>query len=75
MEIELKVKTKAKQEKIEKINEKSFIVWVKEAPEKGKANQAVIKVVAKFLKISQNNIKILRGKASSHKILEIDFAP
>jgi len=73
MKIKVKVKTKTKQEKVVKIGDDSFEVWVKALPEKGKANGAVIKAIAKYLKIPQNSIKILTGKTSSQKILEIDF--
>ncbi len=73
MKIKVKVKTKAKQEKVVKIGDNNFEVWVKALPEKGKANEAVIKAIAKYLKIPQNSIKILTGKTSSQKILEVDF--
>lgn len=74
MKIKVKVKTKAKQEKVVKIGDNNFEVLVKALPEKGKANEAVIKAIAKYLKIPQDSIKILTGKTNSQKILEISFA-
>ena len=74
MKIKVKVKTKAKQEKVVETGENSFEVSVKQVPENGKANIAIVKAIAKHFKIPQNNITILTGKTSSHKIVEINFA-
>jgi uncharacterized protein len=41
------------------------------APKKGKANQAVIAMLAKYYRVPKNAIKILKGKTSSQKIIEI----
>ncbi|MDD5738817.1 MAG: DUF167 domain-containing protein [Candidatus Pacebacteria bacterium] len=74
MKVNIKVKTKAKQEKVVEMGNNNFEVHVKQLPEQGKANIAVIKILAKYFKIPQNNIKILAGKTNSRKIAEIDFA-
>lgn len=71
MKIKVKVKTKAKEEKVIKAGETSFEVWVKQAPENGKANTAVVKALAKYFKMPQNNFKILAGTTSHKK--EISF--
>ena len=55
-----------------KIGDNNFEVWVKEIPEKGKANTAVIKAFAKHFKIPQDNIKIISGKSSHKKILTVE---
>lgn len=55
-----------------KIGEDSFEVYVKALPEKGKANKAVVKALAKYLKVSRDNIKIIAGKATKQKILEME---
>lgn len=71
MKIKVKVKTKARVEKVEKIGEGVFSVYVKEAPEKGKANAAVIKTLADYFKVAQSNIKIISGLTSRQKIIKI----
>jgi len=71
MKIFVKVKPKAKEEKIIKISETNFKVWVKEPPEKGRANLAVIRALADYFKTSQSNIKIDSGSKSKLKIIEI----
>jgi hypothetical protein len=74
MQIKLKVKTKAKEEKVVEIGDNNFEVHVKQIPEKGKANTAVIKLLAKHFKTPQDSIKIITGKINSRKIVEISFA-
>lgn len=71
MKISVKVRTKAKEERLEKIGENTFAVWVKEPAEKGKANAAVIKVLAKHFKVSSDRTRVRRGLASSQKIVII----
>lgn len=71
MKVSVKVKTRARAEKVVEVGENCFEVWVRALPKKGKANEAVIKLLAKHFKISQDNIKIITGKASKQKIVEI----
>jgi uncharacterized protein (TIGR00251 family) len=46
-------------------------ISVTTAPEKGKANQMVISVLAEALDLSRSAIKILRGETSATKTVEI----
>jgi hypothetical protein len=71
MKIFVKVKPKAKEQKVEKVNDINFKVLVKEPPEKGKANRAVIRALADYFNSSQSNIKIISGSNSKLKIIEI----
>lgn len=48
-------------------------VRVAEAPTDGAANDAVVKLLAKALKISRAELKIVSGAASRHKRLAIPF--
>lgn len=73
MKIIVKVKTQAKEKKVVKIGDNNFEVWVKEIPEQGKANIALLKALARYFKIPQNNLKIIIGKTNSRKIVEISF--
>jgi len=47
MKIFVKVKTRAKEEKIEKASENNYVVSVKEQPKKGLANKAVIRILGR----------------------------
>jgi len=40
-------------------------------PIDGKANEDLIKILAKHFKVSKSSIKILKGKTSKNKIIEI----
>lgn len=71
MKITIKVKTKAKEEKVVEIGDNNFEVWVKQLPEKGKANEAIVKIVAKYFKTPQNSVKIIAGKTSRQKVFDI----
>lgn len=41
------------------------------APEKGKANQMVIDVLAEALEVSRSSISIIRGETAATKLVEI----
>lgn len=47
-------------------------VAVTAAPEKGKANKAVVKVLANVLGVPKKSVRILAGATSAHKIVEVD---
>jgi uncharacterized protein (TIGR00251 family) len=71
MKIFIKTKPSAKQEKIEKIGEKSFEVFVKAPAKNGKANEAVIRILAKHFSVTKSSIKIIAGATARQKIVEI----
>ena len=71
MKIFVRVKPKSKKEYIKKIDENHFIVAVKEIPEKGKANEAVIKAISLYFKTNRSNVKIISGNNSKLKIIEV----
>ncbi len=51
--------------------EDTLKVKVTAPPEKGKANQAVIKVLEKNLELAKGSIHITSGTTSSRKVIEI----
>ncbi|MBU4204789.1 DUF167 domain-containing protein [Patescibacteria group bacterium] len=71
MKIFVKVKPKAKEEKVQKINDINFKVFVKQSPEKGKANAAVILALAEYFGVNRANINIISGSSSKLKIIEV----
>ena len=46
-------------------------VSITQAPEKGKANKAIIKFLAAELGISKSQLQIVQGDTSSHKLIAI----
>lgn len=71
MKINVKAKPKAREEKIEKIDEQNYIVFVKEPPKKGEANMAIRNALAIYFKTGTANIKIVSGFSSRNKIIEV----
>ncbi len=73
MKLTVHIKTKAYREVVEKIGEHTYNVSVREAPEKGKANTAVRKTLARYLKVPQSTVSISAGHASRVKIISLDI--
>jgi uncharacterized protein (TIGR00251 family) len=86
MRVFVKAKPGAKDEKIEpppaklwqvsnsdtSENKEWFKVWVKEPPLQGKANEAIIKVLADYFKVSKSQVKLISGSATKQKVFEIE---
>ena len=47
-------------------------VWVTAPPDKGKANQAVIALIAKTLGVPKSAVALVRGETARQKLLRID---
>lgn len=71
MRILAKIRPGAGGDKVEKIDETHYIVWVKEPPQKGQANKGVIRVLANFFDKPKSLITIKSGHTSSAKVIEI----
>ncbi|PIV45254.1 MAG: hypothetical protein COS25_00750 [Candidatus Nealsonbacteria bacterium CG02_land_8_20_14_3_00_37_10] len=71
MKIFVRVKPKAKKEKVERVDDINFKVSVKEVPERGRANLATMRVLADYFGVAQSNIQIISGSTSKLKIIEI----
>lgn len=74
MKIFVKARPGAREEKVEKIDEQNYIVWVKEPPVQGKANNAIKNALAVYFKTGSSSIKIISGHTSRNKIIEIQTA-
>jgi uncharacterized protein (TIGR00251 family) len=70
MKIQVKVKPNSRTEEVSQEGD-SFIVKVKEPPKEGKANQAVIKLLAQHFGVPQSQVRILSGFRSRSKVIEI----
>lgn len=71
--IELKVITRAKKEEIEKISGNSYRIKVFPPPEKGMANKRIIEMLSERFSVGKQDIRIVAGKTSNRKIVEIDM--
>ena len=71
MKFSVKVKPKAKLEKVARKADGSFEIWVKGPPTEGRANKAVVKALAEFLGISKSAVRIIKGGKSKQNIVEV----
>jgi len=71
MIIKVKVKPNSGKQEIIKINNDEYIVSLKSSPENNKSNIELLKLLSKKFKVSFGNIKIIKGKTSRNKIIEI----
>lgn len=71
MKITVYAKPKAKQEKVEPAGPGELRVWVREAPQNGKANEAIEAAVADHFGIPKSCVQIKKGHTGKKKIVEI----
>ncbi len=85
MKIIVKAKTKARETKVERVEQPAlefanknkeelvtYKVAVKEAPVSGKANEAIILALADYFNVSKSQIRLVTGQTSKQKIFEIN---
>lgn len=71
LKIWLSVKPQARQEKVEKLSEGEYRVSVRAAAREGKANEAVIELLAEHFSVPKSSLRIVRGEKSKRKLVEI----
>ncbi len=71
MKIIVKAKPGAREDKIEKVDEHNYIVSVTALPVNGKANAAIIKLLAEHFDVSPSLVEILSGYMARTKVVEI----
>ncbi len=70
--LHIRVQPKASRNEIGEVLEDGVLrVRVTAAPEGGKANAALVKLLAKHLKIAPSALEIVRGQSSRNKTIEI----
>jgi uncharacterized protein (TIGR00251 family) len=70
MKIQVRVKPGSKTEELGREGD-SFIVKVKEPAREGKANRAVIKLLAEHFGVPKSQVRILSGFKSRNKVIEV----
>ena len=69
--IRVTVKPQARKEEILRLAGGEYRVSVHAPAQEGKANAAVIELLAKYFSIAKSAIKIVRGQTSRKKLIEI----
>lgn len=70
MKIKIKVHANSSREKIVKLENENYEVWLKTKALENKANLELVKILKKYFK---KEIKIIRGLKSKNKVVEIDY--
>ena len=73
MNISVKVKPQARQDKIKKIGLNDYAVWVKAKAIEGRANQAVIKILSEYFDITKSKVVLIKGKSARDKIFMVNI--
>lgn len=71
MKITVKAKPGSREEWVEKLEDGSFVVSVKEPPIQGKANIAILKALATHFGVSPSEVRLVSGFSSKQKVFEI----
>jgi len=71
MLLKVKVKPNSKTVSVEQLEDKSLKISIKAPPVDGKANEELVEVLSKFLKIPKSHIMIKAGKTSKDKLIQI----
>lgn len=69
MKFKIKLHPGSSQQKIEKISDNEFNIWIKEKPIDGRANISLEKCLKKYF---NKNVKIVKGLKSRNKIVEVE---
>lgn len=69
--LKIKVKPNSKQQAFHEEPDGSFTVHLKSPPVEGKANQELVKFLAKHLGVPKSQIIIKSGLSSRHKFVEV----
>lgn len=73
MKIDIRVRANSKQNKVEGEIAGRLVVFVQAPAVDGKANKAVIEVLAKHFKLKSREVKIINGDTSRDKTVEINL--
>ncbi len=71
MRIEVKVHPRSRQERVERTGEGQFEAWVRAPPENGRANKALVELLADHFRVPKSEVRIVRGAGARRKVIEI----
>jgi uncharacterized protein YggU (UPF0235/DUF167 family) len=70
LKLTVKAHPKSSKRKLIQKSPAEYEVWVHEPADKGRANAAVIEVLAEYLDIPKSRLKIVSGLTSKNKIID-----
>ncbi len=66
------VKPRARTEEVIKSDDGQYIASVHAPPQEGKANKALIELLANYFSVPKSSVRIIRGQTARKKLIEID---
>ena len=69
----VKVKPNARENSLRQFQESTWIAKVKASPKDGKANRAVIELIAKQFKVTKPRVSIKSGKSGRIKLIQLNI--
>ena len=73
MLIKVKAKPRSKKEGVKEITKEYLEVRVNQPPEKGRANERIIELLAEYFNVPKSRVRLVRGETSKEKVFEIDL--
>ena len=73
MKVAVRVTPRASRNELRRLLDGSFKVWVTAPPIDGKANLAVIKLLADEFGVSKSAVELVKGAGERDKLFEIDL--
>ncbi len=70
MRIAIRVKPRSRTEEVTKESD-TYVVRVKEPPVEGRANRAVVKLLARHLGVPEGRLRIVSGFTARNKVIEV----
>ncbi|MBF0493171.1 MAG: DUF167 domain-containing protein [Deltaproteobacteria bacterium] len=70
--LNVKVVPRSSKNKVQLLEDGSLKVHLTAAPVEGKANEALIPLLAEYFKVKKSKVSLLVGKNSKNKIVQID---
>jgi uncharacterized protein (TIGR00251 family) len=71
VKLSVSVKPSARQEKVDQLSAAEYVVWVRAPAREGRANEAVVALLAKHLAVPKSSLRVVRGEKARKKIIEI----
>ena len=72
MQLKIRVQPRAGRNAVEVSDDGAVRIRVTASPDRGKANEAVVELLAKRLRVPKSAVRIARGHRARDKTLEID---
>lgn len=69
--VKIRAKTRAARDEILEVRGDALLVAVTDPPERGKANKAIVKILAKQLGLAKSNLTIISGQTHRDKRIAI----